>query len=260
MGLPRLFAVVFIVFLTVLCLSNCTEKKYINQPLTDAVHIHGVVYGWRCGVGDQLNNPRDPRKRRFSVTTGEPATVTFIRDNGFTSTIDTDDSSAFELYLSAGSHRIIVETGFSYEPDTVYNVQLKPGDTTLALDILYATMDPLHLQCVFQYLSYNDTLGADREWQILYELNQRSYSSKKPFRVFDFDWSRSPVEFRSRYESGRLCVYVLPILRRSSWYGKVFTVGEARYRLQTIIDDDSTGTFPHALKVYLEGGYICLDE
>jgi len=260
MGIPRICATVVVVFLAALCLNNCTEKKYINQPLTDTVHIHGIVYGWRCGIGDWINNPRDPQTRRFSVTTGEPATVTFIRDNGFTTTVETDDSSAFELYLSAGSHKVIVETGFSYAPDTVYNTQLKPGDTTLAFDILYATMDPSHLQCWFQYPSLEDTLGANREWQILSELNQRSYSSGKPFPVFGLDWSRSPTEFRSRYESGRLSVYVLPILRESSWYGKVYTVGEARYLLQKIIDDDTTGTFPHSLTIYLAGGYICMWE
>ena len=248
--------------LATVCLSNCSEKNYINQPITDSVHIHGTVRAWRCGVGDRWNNPHDPEQLRFSVNTGEPATVTFIRDNGFTSIVETDDSSDVDLYLSAGSHKIVVETGYTYPPDTFYNYQLKPGDTTLSLAIAYGVLDPLNIECVFSYNSIDDTASTRAEWGVIWELNQRSYGYKPAFPVFNINWGSSPNDFRHLYRSEytrRVYVhYRLPIYRSQPGYRRVYNVLEAENLLRRIMDRDTTGFSPDNFSIYPTGVYICL--
>lgn len=248
--------------LSALSVNSCTEKKYVNQPITDSSHVHGIVRAWRCAVGDVLNNPQDPSRLRYSVYTGEPAAVTFVRDNGFTSIVETDDSSEFDVYLSAGSHKIVVKSGYTFPADTFYNIQLKPGDTTLVLDIVYAVLDPLNITCVFSYPTIEDTLSTESEWDVIRELNQRSYIGGKPLPVFNFDQVALPSELRrvhqSAYTSHVYVTYQLPIRREYQGYGKMWNVSEANNLLLRIIEGDTTGFFLDNFSLYPSGSYACM--
>ncbi len=264
MNWARSSAMAAVFIMAALSLNHCTEKKHINQPITDSVHVHGTVRAWRCRVGDVINNnPLDPSKLRFSVRTGESATVTFIRDNGFTSIAETDDSSDIDLRLSAGSHKIVVETGYSYPPDTSYNVQLNPGDTTLVLDIAYAVLDPLNITCGFIYASIDDTLSTEVEWDVIQELNQRSYISGKPFPAFNIsqaDPSELRQVHRSDFSPQVYVSYQLPIYRGYHGYGKLWNIMEADDVLHGIIRGDTTRFFPGNFSLSPSGMYLCMAQ
>jgi hypothetical protein len=247
-----------------LYLSGCTEKNYtVNQCPSETVHIKGTVYAWHCSIGDIWNNDPNPERNRFSLNTGEPAIVTFIRDNGFVTTIETDDSSDFVLYLSAGPHKIAVETGYTYPPDTFYNVQLRPGDTTLPLNIIYQVDDPLYITNVFWYSTINDTQSAQAEWEMLLELNRRTQVSGKSFPALDISWNASPSEYRqvdqSPYTRTVFTRYVLPVRRDYQGYLKQWNVIEACNLLLDLIGQDTTGLVYPEFGLYPTGIYGCLD-
>lgn len=262
MKLARFGATAAVSLLATVCLSNCSEKNYINQPITDSVHIHGTVRAWRCSVGDWFNNPRDPEQLRFSVNTGESATVTFIRDNGFTSAVETDTASEYDIYLSAGSHKIVVETGYTYPPDTIHNVQLRPGDTTIVLDITYTVLDPWNIECMFGYHSIDDTASVRAEWDAIWELNQRSFGHKGGVPVFDIARGGPPSDSRrlltSEYTQRVYADYTLPVIREYPGFGRIYNVYEAYLVLQHILDSDTTGSFPDNFSIYPTGIYGCL--
>ncbi len=246
-----------------LALGGCSETNYINQPSVDLVHLRGTVRAWYCGVGDVVNNPRDPNQLRFSIRTDEPATIVIIRDNGFTSTVKTNDSSDFDLYLTAGAHKIVVRTGYSWPPDTTYNVQLRPGDTTLLFDIVYAVVDPLNIDCVFLYRSIEDTVGIQAEWNAVMELNMRTYGYKNDFTVFDIRANASPEDFRQVFQSEFTptvgVYYRMPIKRSDSYYAEVYNVCEASEILQEVIHADTTGFLGGHFFASPAGGYLCKD-
>ncbi|MBI5868915.1 MAG: hypothetical protein HZB43_11635 [candidate division Zixibacteria bacterium] len=259
----RIGAAAVVGALVVFAACSCSETNYINQPSTDVVHLSGTVWGWYCGVGDLINNPRDLYQRRFSVRTGEPATIVIIRDNGFTSTIRTNDSSDFDLYVTAGAHKIVVKTGYSWPPDTTFNVQLRPGDTTLMFDIVYAVADPLNINCVFQYRSIDDTVGIRAEWDAIMELNWRTYGHRGDFTVFDIRGNASPGEFREVYQSEFTSTvgvyYRMPIRRSDRYHGEVYNVIEADEILQEIISADTTGFLGDHFFASPAGFYLCKD-
>lgn len=249
----KICTIVAVTLWAIMGLSACTKKYITNYPITDSTHVRGVVRAWMCFVGDGRNNREGPWRQRFSVYTGEPAIVTLIRDNGFASVVETDDSSQFDLRLSAGSHKIVIETGWSYPPDTFYNVQLKPGDTTLTLDIVYATLDPLNIDCVFTYGSIKDTAGTLAEWNLISELNRRSAGPHGGFPVFNIDRSNPPSDSRhmdpTEYTQRVFIRYKLPIFRAYPGYGRLWNVEEACDALLKIIDEDTTGLFQNNFTV-----------
>jgi hypothetical protein len=212
-------------------------------------------------VGDPYNNPgQDSDLLRFSVWSGEPAIVTIIRDNGFTSQVETDDSSNFDLYLSAGSHIATVETGYTYPPDTFYNIQLKPGDTSLTLDIEYDVLDPLNIDFVYSYPTMDDTLGAAFERNVFSQLNRHAKIIGKPLMLDILVWM--PVDtFRFEiYESYWGTVYIthrVPIRREYHGYGKLYNVLEVYEKLYEAAKADTTGLIPPGFSFYPAGGYIC---
>jgi hypothetical protein len=247
-----------------LFLSGCTEKNYtVNQCPSETVHIKGTVYAWRCGIRDPVNNHPGSDQNRFSLNTGEAAIVTFIRDNGFRTTVETDDSSNFELYLSAGSHEIEIETGYTYPNPIKRNVQLWPGDTTLALDIGYRVLDPLHISCVFLYPTINDTMSTAAEWAIINKLNLGDYQSKDGIEVLDISGITSPSQWRNVLQSLWTPTvhvdYQLPINRfRSSSNRTLYNVYEGYELLRGALIKDTTGVFPPNFSIYPAGSYICL--
>jgi len=144
-------SIIFLILTSVLLLStSCTEERTIIQN-SDTVRIQGNVFGILCG---------DSCKFSEGLLENEIATVQFTRDNGFKSTVKTNEFGDFELYLSAGSHVITVESGFTYPSDTFYNTLLFPGDTSLNLQITLDFDDPNHIILDFWYPSLQDTAGA----------------------------------------------------------------------------------------------------
>ena len=245
-----------------LFLIHCTEERCpVSQLPTDSVEVQGTVYAWRCSVGD-WNNPFDPELSRFSVNTGEAATVTFIRDDGFTSVVETDDTSDFHLRLSAGAHKVVVGTGYSFPPDTFYNIQLHAGDTTLSFDVVYCTLDPLNITFVFSYPAQLDTIGMAAEWEVLNRLNQYTYRFGDGLPLLDILGVQSPEPFHhvSEHFASRhiFSYYDLPVYRNHPTYGTPFNVCEAYELIQGVIDEDTTGLVPDYLYVYPTGTYICL--
>ncbi|HUU45276.1 MAG TPA: hypothetical protein VM118_06040 [Acidobacteriota bacterium] len=239
-----------------LFLTHCTEERCpVSQLPTDSVEVQGTVYAWRCSVGD-WNNPFDPELSRFSVNTGEAATVTFIRDDGFTSVVETDDSSDFNLRLSAGAHKVVVETGYSFPPDTFYNIQLQPGDTTLVFDVVYCALDPLNITFVFSYPPQLDTMGMAAEWEVLNRLNQYTYRFGGGHPLLDITDVESPEPFH-RVTGAHFSYYDLPVYRHHPIYGTPFNVCEAYELIQGVIDEDTTGLVPDHLYVYPTGNYMC---
>jgi len=145
---------------------SCTDRTTIIQSLA-GVAVCGEVYIWRCGVCDPVNNPSGDM-RFASRTEGDSAKVTFIRLNGLSHSVFTDDSSSFSRVLDEGAYIIVVETGWT-EPDTFHNVYLK-NDTTIRLDIVFDYLHPAYVGISFRYPD-GDSLGADAEWDYIRLLN-----------------------------------------------------------------------------------------
>ena len=235
--------------LTALSIVNCTDNDCTtNCPLCDSVDIQGTVSARVCGIEYHVN-----------LYTAEPATVSFIRDNGFVTRVQTDESSNFALTLSAGSHRIVVETDCTRVPDTFYNVLLVPGDTTLPLDIGLDLLDPLNMRFEFVYQALADTIGTASEWVLVNELNQRTIGQwlyNYPVLVMpDLD---SFAEQKMVWLGGAIVHYDLPINQVSEAYKDSLTVFKADDLIENLLDQDTTGVFPGNFSVFPSGRYACL--
>lgn len=263
MGVAKIGATAAVILLAAIPLNTCTEERHINRSIADPVHVHGTVRAWRCGIGDWVNNsPLEPDWLRFSVRTGEPASVTFIQDNGPRRTVETDESSDFDLHLSQGSYEIVVETGYSYPPDSIDNVHLDAGDTTIVLDIVYDVMDPLNILCAFNYDSGEDTLGIGLEWGIIQELNQRSYAGGNPVPVFNLgqvDPSGARTVYKSEFSPQIYVSYQLPINREYDGTRTWSVMGATEF-LHAIIRNDDTHFFPDNFSLSPHGVYICMAQ
>lgn len=244
---------------------SCTEERTVVRPIdTEAVHLEGVLYGWFCGVGDLWNNPPSRSARLFSSFTRESASITLIRDNGFTSWFETDDSSRFLRYVSAGSYKMVIETGYSWPPDTILNIHLTPGDTVLELDIVYDVMDPDTLTFYFFYPTIDDTLGIKHEFQTVLKLDESviPLTIAGPLPI----WRSMPMDRFNAYRSfwqpsfndDYYVVYNFPVVREYQGYGKCWNVMQAYEALQEQLEADTTGTYSN-LSFGPKGVYPCLD-
>lgn len=139
----------------------------INEGPASSVTVR--VNGWRCGVGDYVNNSGGPG--RFSAERAFSAELTFEYINGFTHAQFTDDSSEVSLVLPDGPYRIIVKSHFT-RPDTFYNV-LVPRDSALEVDVVYAFPLGDSLNVYFWYSNADDSLGQLEERTKIGRLNQR---------------------------------------------------------------------------------------
>ena len=243
---------------------SCTEERTIIRPVeTQTVHLQGVLYAWRCGVGDVWNNPQTKAQRLFGSFTGESASITLIRDNGFTSWFETDDSSRFERYVSAGSYKMIIETGYTWPADTILNVHLTPGDTVLELDIEYDVLDPERISIYFRYPATGDTTGIQQELETLIRLNSAAkvigipgplnISRTTPIdQIIAYQHSLSLGEGSSYY-----VIYDIPIIRLYEGYVECWNVIQAAEALQHQIDVDTTGGFAN-VSLGPRGSYPCL--
>ena len=257
------FVLLATVLLAVAVRMNCTEENtYVtNAPVTDQTVLSGIVYSWYC-AGEWWNNPGPKEDYRFSVQTGEPAYITLVRDNGFTSWFQTDDSSNFKRYVSAGTYELIVETGFAWPPDTIYNVHLTPGDTTIELDLHYDVNDPLNIDFTFKYASVNDTAGAQAEFDALLDMNSRlRVTGHLP--LLSMSGTMPPDTFRVdtyvAYDGKVYVTHRVPI-RRVDYYGVRNNVIEAASVFQEALAHDTTGLYPGNLSAYPAGIYVCLSR
>jgi hypothetical protein len=239
-------------------LVSCTdEETYItNIGSTDVVRIRGVVKAWRCGVGDIFNNPYGGYY--FSAETEEPAKVTLIRDNGFSSWVETDDSSSFRMVLSEGAHIAIVETGYT-RPDTFYNLQLWAGDTNLVLDITFDILDPELLDFNFFYKNPSDTLGMNKEWEIVWDVNREVAVAGMPYPLDIWGYT-DPDTLRSmhQFHSGAVSVNYTIRIRRYHYNVHCYHILDVLDSIGNLIDTDTTGRFEY-LSCYSHYAYICLD-
>ena len=265
MNLKEFFSAI-VIFALGTALLSCTEKTTIVRPIDgDVVHLSGVVYAWRCnGPNDHFNNPTEEHLIRFSMKTGEPAKITFIRDNGFESQWETDDSSSFERYLSAGTYNAVVETGYTWPPDTFYNIHLTPGDTTLRLDIRYHVIDPLYLTFAFRYPTLSNLQPVAEEFDAILKTGNlaRRIQVPGPLNIL---YTMPPDTFVTdtfclRNPHGPCWVYhEVPVIRELGGYGDLWNVLDAYYSIMAAKESDTTGVVPPNLSLHPTGAYICLD-
>ena len=261
----KVFYTALIILVLITVLLSCTENTTIIRPIDgDAVHLFGVVYAWRCyGPNDYFNNPTEEHLIRFSMKTGEPAKITFIRDNGFESYWETDDSSSFERYMSAGTYIAVVETGYTWPPDTFYNIHLTPGDTTLRLDIGYDVIDPLHLTFAFQYPTINDLQPVAEEFDAILKTGNlaRRIHFPGPLNIL---YTMSPDTYVTdtfclRNPDGPCWVYhEVPVIRELGGYGELWNVLDAYHSIMAAKESDTTGVVPANLSLHPTGSYFCL--
>ncbi len=159
-----LLALTTIAFALVM-ISSCSDDDCPACP-ESAVHLSGRVLAYFCGIGDINNNTGE---LRYSVLTGRPAYVTLTALNGRTHTLNTDDSSAFDLYLDRGVYAVSI-TADHVRPFEVGDLQIS-GDTAVDLKVVYNFFTEGHyLYCNFAYPT-GDSIGEAAELSALNALN-----------------------------------------------------------------------------------------
>jgi len=147
--------------LFLLLFQGCTEKKYIF--IENKIELSGEVLAYYCYYETW------GRDERYSVNTGKPAKVSFVSQSGDMCSINTDDSSGYNIFLDSGIYNIIVETGHSY-PDTLFDVSVQK-DTAINLSISYAWLVDDTAWINFKYENVLDTMGKASEVEVLKKLN-----------------------------------------------------------------------------------------
>lgn len=154
-------------------IAGCGDKitnqfnTIIEGPTTPT---KATVLGWRCGVGDLINNGSGPGT--FDSSPGRRARVTFEYINGNNHFEYTDDSSEVSIELPNGPYRIIVETQFT-RPDTFFNITI-PRDSAIDLEIVYDYWLADSIGIRFMYVPAADSLGNAAELSYFQQLNQLS--------------------------------------------------------------------------------------
>ncbi|MEW6013881.1 MAG: hypothetical protein AB1690_01020 [Candidatus Zixiibacteriota bacterium] len=154
----------------VLFLSSCEEKISSVDSSSAPMTVSGTLYAWRCGIRDWFNNNLQA-DNRFYTRTGDSAAIRFFAHGKPPLSTFTDQNSRFEFSLDAGIYNIEYLTGYSWPPDTIYDVSIA-SDTTIVLDMVLRSLDPLYLCFEFTYNQYQDTLRIDEDWNCLKKLNQ----------------------------------------------------------------------------------------
>lgn len=150
--------------------SSCSDDKIIKYE-NPTVTVTGKVYGWSCGTGDCRSISGS--EYRYSVCTGLPATVKFIKqEDCCTNTCQTDDSSNYIAKPEVGDYFIVVETRHGC-PDTVFSVTLK-SDTIIdfKIDLEYKTHDTVFVD--YFYPDPIDSMGYQSEWLYIRSLDDRT--------------------------------------------------------------------------------------
>lgn len=223
-------------------LIGCNDETTIVQNVIpgDQVKVSGQVLAWRCRVGDVWNN--FGLDTRFAIETGDTATIRFLYSNGWCDEVKTDSVSGFRRVVGAGLHKVIVETRYTL-PDT-FQVYLE-NDTTLDLKIVYDVDDPVNIELLFEYPTFNDTLGAQTEWEALRKLNGTLGGTLNTYGFVP------RLEWRRYYDCWS--IWDVPLSSR------VHNVILVSSQIKSIAEQDTARKiFPVQVGVHPRGIYICL--
>ncbi len=157
---------VILSFCGILSCSDEEKLVYISDSDVVNVEVSGTVYAYYCGWFEGYNG-----STRYTVATGEKATIKFLRLGDYSYIFETDDSSDYKMLIDTGTYDIIVEIGHSF-PDTAENVYIA-NDTTIDFEFIYATLIPDTLSLEFYYNPAADSLGEEVETNHLNSLNGR---------------------------------------------------------------------------------------
>ena len=231
----RWFCVCLLVFVA------CSERtKVTNTTPQKPVLVRGTLQAWLCGVNDGLDNIG--RELRFTVATGEEAVIHVQAQDGWHTQCVTDKSSEFSFLTSAGTNTVVVETRYTWPPDT-FAVEIS-SDTTLMLDVVYRVLDPNHVRVNFSYFFTRDTLSIQEEWRQIRLLAKQLGNPFVRLEPMPCDSCRTVLDLY-RYRS---VSYTLRVL---SDVNVGWVADTARALIQT------SGSFYEDMNVYPTGGYIC---
>lgn len=144
---------------------SCADETVKSSQSRPSVRVTGEVLAWYCGVRDGWNPTPEPR---YTVATGEPALVKFIRTDGLTVEVKTDESSSLNASIEKGSYMLVLQIGHAY-PDTLPSVTIT-GDTTIELNAVYDFLASDTIDLSFYYRSTADSLGEAEEYMWLERL------------------------------------------------------------------------------------------
>jgi hypothetical protein len=239
---------------------GCSDDDgLVTNPSRELTSLNGVVYAWYCSPRCVTNNRGPVESYRFSIRTGEAAKVTLIDEAGSTTRCQTDCLSQFSESVAAGVYRVIIETGYTWPADTFYNVELQPGDTSIDFDLVYRVTDPRNLDIQFVYSPAADSLGVEREWEALHDLNSVAsgpgqtvlldmpdISPIYAYRVVNVDeWDMAYI------------TYTLPI-NRTDERGQARNLTPVMFRLREALTADSSDGLPDNIWINPSGSYLCL--
>jgi len=227
---------------------SCTDETTIIQS-PGGIAVDGTVYIWRCEVYDVYNNPWNGDMRFASRTGGDSAKVTFVRLNGLSHSVFTDDSSSFNRILDKGAYIIVVETGWT-EPDTIQNVYLN-GDTTIRIDLVFDYLHPIDLSISFWYKD-GDSLGADAEWDYIRLLNG-CLQNKLDISGYDPPQDLLDLRYARTFFGDDVYVNWRISIRRPPYH-----IGDVLRQASDILAH-YPDRFPELFQVHQYYAYICLD-
>ncbi len=252
MKLLTINAIAVISAVSLLGLGGCSDDNHVTgNDSQDMVAVHGTLLGRTCPKSLFYSMPPRP----FCEITGETATVFFIDSSGTAISVETNDTSNFDLSLPAASYKIAVKTGFNYPPDTTFDVQLQPGDTSLSIETHLAVLDPAMFIFEFDRYVMTETLTVEQEWAIVLELNrQTQIISGKPIPAFDIA-EGSALEWRQI--DGWFVVYEIPVIREDASHGELYNVVEVTQMLDDFLAEDTTGLAPLGFYTLPKGVYPC---
>jgi len=158
--------IIILILTAVAIYQGCTDEKTIIQS-PRGVRISGVIKAWYCDVCDPVNNiSTEPR---YTVNTGIPAEVKFVRLNGLSFEGYTDDSSEYSWVLDEGAYMAVVVTPHAH-PDTFFNIYLR-ADTTIDFNIVYEYLTADTIEVDFFPWDVDNALALDSAWEYLRTLN-----------------------------------------------------------------------------------------
>lgn len=130
--------------------SGCGKSSKVTEPAPTA-QLSGKLLAYWCAIDD----PSGTYDRRYSVETGLAASIDLIDSRNRTQTIQTNDTSGFNVRLDTGSYNIVVRTAYAF-PDT-FGVTRIIRDTLAPLKIVYDYLWVDTISVSFVYAGTTDT-------------------------------------------------------------------------------------------------------
>ncbi len=153
--------------LAVLLVLGCSDKGS-DSPTN--VQVSGQVLAYICGDLGQMEGDFYSDTLPYSAETGLPAAIEFTNESGYSTSLETDNLSTFELSLPAGLYSIRIETDHT-RPDYFDSVALTT-DTTMNLVIRYdySATNLIYLAFCYEESGYGP-LSPEAERALLDQLN-----------------------------------------------------------------------------------------